>query len=76
MHDVNSTRSFHLKVKFSFIFHAPTFFFLVEGYEKTSFSRKKTIGKNSDGIFPGNGRELKLFLRDLKNACLLKLEHL
>ena len=72
MHDVKSTRSFHLKVKFSFIYHAPTSLFLLELYEKKRFSRKKTVGKNSDAIFSGTGRELKLLLRDMKNACLLK----
>ena len=72
MHDVKSTRSFHLKVKIFFIFHAPTFLFLVERYEKKRFSRKKSVGKNSEAIFPGTGRELKLLLRDMKNACLLK----
>ena len=71
MHDVKSTRSFHVKVKFSFIFHAPTFLFLL-GHEKKRFSQKKIIGKNSDGIFPGTCRELKLLLRNMKNAFLLK----
>ena len=70
--DVKSTRSFDVKAQFSFIFHAPTILFLLERHEKKGFSRKELIGKNSDAISHGTGRELKLLVRDLKNACLLK----
>ena len=71
-HDVKSTKNFDVKVKFFFIFHLLTFLFLLKRYEKKRFPRKKLIGKNSDAISHGAGRELKLLVRDLKNACLLK----